>query len=256
MPTPVQHLALARDLAASNLPPAVRYPLEAHWGAHLLGHIAPDASACAARDTSWPRREATHFFTLPPGDQPPAHAQLFAAYPALARASALRREQAVFVAGYIAHLWLDELWIRQIFTPYFDQAAWGTFRERLLLHNVLRAWLDRRAASGLAGDESEWLRGVAPDHWLPFLDDGVLRAWRDEIAGQLRPGAALRTAQVFAARTGVSPDEFNRLLSESGELERRVFARAPQEHIARFNTLAVSSACELVVAYMEDQLCT
>lgn len=251
MPTPVQHLALARDILACDLPPAVRRKLEAHWGAHLLGHIAPDA-----QNKSGQRREDTHFFTVPPGAQPPAHEQMFAAYPALARASALEPAQAVFAAGYLSHLRLDELWIRQVFTPYFGpDATWGMLSERLLIHNVLRTWLDQQDLAKLTGDEDSLLRQANPDHWLPFLADSALVAWRDEIADQLSPGASVHTVEVFAARARISPVEFNRLLTLPGEVERRVFAHVPRAHILGFADLARSNSCELIAAYLEDQRC-
>jgi hypothetical protein len=251
MPTPIQHLALARDILASDLPVAVRHRLEAHWEAHLLGHIAPDA-----QNKSGQRREDTHFFTMPPGMQPPAHEQMFATYPALARASGLEPAQAIFVAGYLSHLFLDELWIRQVFMPYFGpDARWGTFSERLLIHNVLRTWLDRQDLSRLVGDENKILRQAHPDHWLPFLADSALVAWRDEIANQLSPGASVHTAEVFAARARISPVEFNRLLTLPGEVERRVFAHIPQERIWGVADKALASSRELIAAYLEDQLC-
>jgi hypothetical protein len=258
MPTPIQHLAIAQRLITSDLPPATRRVLEAHWGAHLLGHIAPDAQNKSGQD-----RAETHFFTLPPKQQRPGHEQIFCTHPALAQASALGPAQAVFVAGYLAHLLLDDLWIRQVFEPYFGTlATWGDLRERLLLHNVLRAWLDQSEMAELSGNESMHLCQAEPNHWLPFMADSALCAWRDEIAAQLQPGATMRTAEVFAARARISVKEFNAFLVTPGGMAQ-VFAHVPQQHILNFTCpaaepvgTALAQSRELIIAYLEDRLCT
>ncbi len=254
MPTPVQHLAIACDLLTRiDLPAAVRRRLEAHWGAHLLGQVAPDA-----QNASGQSREATHFFTLPPcSTLPPAHVQMLTAHPSLAKASALEPAQAVFAAGYMAHLLVDEMWIRQVFSPYFGpDAPWGTLHERLLIHNVLRAWMDQRDLARLAGNESQMLDHTYPDGWLPFLADGALCAWRDEIARQLQPGAAMRTVHVFAARAQISPAEFDHLLNTPGEAEHRVFAHVSRECVLNFGNAALRNCRDLIITYLEDRLCT
>jgi hypothetical protein len=178
-------------LADAALLPAARDRLTAQRGAFLLGTIAPDVQSVSGQP-----REATHFFTLPssqgdlqPTDTCPAHEVMLAEYPALACANKLPAAQAAFIAGYIQHLTLDELWIEHVFGPYFGMGAeWGTFRERLLIHNVLRTWLDQRDGIRLNGSVSEALAQVEPRGWLPFVSDVHLTAWRDEIALQLRPG--------------------------------------------------------------------
>jgi hypothetical protein len=247
MPTPIQHLVMADDILAKDmLPLLVRERLAAQRGAFLLGAIAPDVQTVSGQP-----REATHFFTLPPTDSRPAHEVMLTGHPVLARAKELPPAQAVFIAGYIQHLTLDELWIERVFGPHFGLGAeWGTFRERLLIHNVLRTWLDQRDGVRLNCSVSQALAQVEPNQWLPFVSDGYLRAWRDQIALQLRPGAPIHTLEVFAARLHVPPAEFRRILESPDDMQRRVFAHLSPGSVARFYSEALQVSVRRIAGYM------
>ena len=78
---------------------------------------------------------------------------MFSEYPQLAHAQSLSVQQAAFIAGYCTHLLIDQTWIWEVFHPYFgSRARWGDLSERLFLHNVLRAHLDRRDYARLPVD--------------------------------------------------------------------------------------------------------
>lgn len=259
MPTPIQHLVLAEDiLAEAALPFAARELLTSQRGAFLFGTIAPDVQTVSGQP-----REATHFFTMPspkgdlaPTDTRPAHQVMLTGHPALARAGMLSPAQAAFIAGYISHLTLDELWIAQVFGPCFGlEAEWGTFRERLLIHNVLRTWLDQRDGVRLKCDVSETLAQVEPREWLPFVTDAHLRAWRDGIAAQLMPGALIHTIEVFAARLHVPPGEFRRMLDSPEEMQRRVFDHLQPGCVARFYSDALSDSARRIGEYLGGDRC-
>jgi hypothetical protein len=193
MPTPVTHLVLAEEILGGDaLPSDVHRLLLQQHGPFLLGHTAPDVRTISGQ----PRRE-THFYGVPlfstpapphhPNGARPAHETLFAAHPELARADALPPAQAAFVAGYIAHLLLDELWLADVFWRCF-MGDWGPLHERLFLHNVLRTWMDRQDQRCLNGHLDALLRDVKPAGWLPFVRDEDLRTWQDLLVQQLRPG--------------------------------------------------------------------
>jgi len=247
MPTPIQHLVLAEDIMTNSaLPPAARELLTSQRGAFLFGTIAPDVQSVSGQ-----QREATHFFTLPPTDTRPAHEVMLAEHTALALARRLSPTQAAFIAGYLSHLELDELWIAHVFGPCFGQGAeWGTFRERLLTHNVLRTWLDRRDGVRLKCDVSDALAHAEPREWLPFVADHHLRAWRDEIAAQLAPGAPIHTLEVFAARLKVSPAEFRHVLDSPQEMQKQVFIHLRPGCVEQFYADALSKSVRLIKEYM------
>lgn len=247
MPTPIEHLIIADEILTS---PAftLRTQLDGDdtlRGAFLFGHIAPDV-----RVISRQLRRATHFFRVPPTNHRPAHKRMLAAHPALARSATLPAAQAAFLAGYLAHLLLDELWIREIFLPIFgpDQ-TWGDQRERILLHNALRAWLDRRDWPRLPNDLGDLLRQVQPQGWLPFATDADLCRWRDLVADQFASNAAIRTLEIFANHARISDADFMALL-EPDAMQARVFSRVSLAALDEFHTRATVRCHDLIVHYL------
>ncbi len=249
MPTPIQHLVIAEEiLSGSALPAAARGLLASQRGAFLFGTVAPDVQSVSGQP-----REATHFFVMPPppGELAPAHQVMLTRHPLLACADRLTPAQAAFIAGYLTHLRLDELWIAYVFGPCFGlEAGWGTFRERLMIHNVLRTWLDRRDGVWLKCDVWSTLMQVEPREWLPFVSDTHLRTWRDEIAAELIPGAPIHTLEVFAARLAVPPADFRRMLDSPEEMQQRVFAHLRPGCVEQFYSDARSESVRLIKDYL------
>jgi hypothetical protein len=194
-------------------------------GAFLLGNTAPDVQVVSGQE-----RQATHFFKVPirPGSPLP-WTRLLTVYPALAYPAVLPGAQASFLAGYLCHLQADWSWIRLIFSPVFGpECSWGTFPERLYLHNVLRSYLDMQVMPELPARTAGRLRHTHPKNWLPFVEDRHLLEWRDYLAQQLEPGAAAQTVEVFAARQGISPTEFYQLLESEERMDQQVFSHLPR----------------------------
>ena len=244
MPTPVQHIAIAdRLLDDTALPSSILDRLLEQRGAFLFGNTAPDVQTVSGQP-----REATHFFEIPFRSIPMPHQAMFKQYPGLSHTRTLPPAQAAFLAGYICHLWLDVLWVRDIYLPGFGpDAPWATMRERLLYHNILRTWCDQDDQRRLNGDIGPSLAEVQPDHWLPFTADRFLAAWRNGLVEQFQPGASIRTIEVFARRGGVSPDQFLRVLDSPQEMERNIFAHAPREKIETFYQNGYAQMAQLIV---------
>ncbi len=250
MPTPFNHLHIAYDLTA-QLPAALRAPLAAEWPAFLLGNIAPDVQTLTGE-----LREATHFFPVPLGAAPPAAAALFAQHPALAQPGRMAPGQAAFVAGYLVHLEFDQWWVRDIFEPVFGpDLAWGTFPERLYLHNALRAYWDAEDLAALSGEAGVQLSRAAPAGWLPCGRHADLARWRDEVADQLLAGpVAGRTLAVFAERMQVEAEVFSRLVQSPEAMARQVFARVPLAEVRAYRQRTLAHSAALLDAYWAGRL--
>lgn len=239
------HLALAEEmLRHRDLPPTAHRLLTRWRGPFLLGHTAPDVRAVSGQ-----RREASHFYTIPRTSDRPAWRILFDAHPSLVCANALPPAQAVFVAGYIVHLLLDEIWLDDVFRRYFLQ-DWGPLRERLFLHNVLRIWLDRRDQRRLNGSTAATLRQAEPESWLPFVSDEHLRMWRDWLAEQLSPGHSMETAKVFARRMGIAASELEDVAASPQQMEERVFRHFPRSALESFHETGYRRSVALVGSYI------
>lgn len=246
MPTPINHLIMAREtVEAGQLASPARRLLRAGYGPFLLGHTAPDVQTVSGR----PRHD-THFYTIPPSSEEPAYRMLLSLYPELSRPDRLSPFHAAFLAGYLAHLLVDELWWREVFHPYFGpQAGWATWEERLFLHNVLRTWLDWQDQARLDGGEAEALASAEPENWLPFVHDEELRAWRDLLVEQLQPGRTIRTAEVFASRMQVEPEAIE-TAARSPEQMARIFRQAPLSLIQAYRAEALQRSVELLNQYL------
>jgi hypothetical protein len=249
MPTPFTHLAAAEEiLARPELAPDVKADLQAELPAFLFGNTAPDVQTISGQP-----REATHFFRVPMQAGPRAELHMLSSHPILADRSALPAAQAAFLAGYLAHLVFDQLWIRDIFEPFFgEEPAWGSFRERLYLHNVLRADVDAQDLERLGPAVPHALQAAEPNGWLPFVDDHHLHAWRDIIADQLSSGAG-RTVEVFAQRARIDPREFAALLASPQQMQQRVFSHLPSGLLAQYRAQSVAESTRMISAYWQGQ---
>lgn len=239
------HLALAKEiLSGDDLPPAMRRLLIQQHGPFLLGNTAPDVQTVSGQT-----RDETHFYSIPRTTDRPAHEALFETHPQLTHTESLPPAQIAFIAGYIAHLVLDELWLDRVFLRYFRR-GWGDRREQAFLHNVLRTWMDRQDQRRLNGSVSAALRHTRPQGWLPFVADEHLQAWRDWLVEQLAPGRSVQTAEVFARRMGVSVSEMEAVLSSPQQMEERVFAHISRTDLRSFRDAGYEQSVALIREYV------
>ena len=222
MPTPFYHLVLAQEmLIDDNLNGDARELLLAERSAFLFGNTAPDVQTLSGQ-----AREQTHFFSVHKFDSNPAQQVMFRKFPELAHAAVMPTQHAAFIAGYCAHLLLDQAWIRDVFYPFFgSKARWSDVSERLFLHNVLRVYLDRCNYVRLPVDIHDVLQTIRPASWLPFVQNEYLDQWRDFLAHQCVPGATVLTVEIFAERMARQPEEFEALLSSDDAIQVQIFSR-------------------------------
>ncbi len=201
------------------------------------------------------QRAETHFFQVPMKSGPPAHLHLLARHAELSDAAELTNAHACFIAGYLAHLWLDQAWIATLFEPYFGPTLRrDSFHQRLIDHNLLRAHLDAQDLPKLSDDLAHLMAGIEPERWLPFAPDRTLLRWRDHLVGQLRPGGRAATVEIFATRLGISPESFALRLASKEEMERAVFQFVSEEDLAGFQAWGLAQSIELVSAYLNGEL--
>ena len=248
MPTPFYHLSLAEGLLKNPvLPEEVRQFLHDSRCVFLFGNTSPDVQVVSGQ-----ARQSTHFFKLPiQAEDLPAWELLLLDHPQLADAGHIPTTQAIFMAGYLCHLQADWLWVKEIFAPFFGPyCSWGTFDERLYLHNVLRAYLDERILPGLHSAMDICLSQVEPDGWLPFVEDFYLYKWRDFLFPQLVPGATSQTVEVFSSRQGVSTPEFHALLASEDRMQAEVFEHLPLQRVQSYHQKVLDENARLLSNYL------
>jgi hypothetical protein len=252
VPTPFYHLNLAEALLnLPELPGEVRQYLQSSRCAFLFGNTAPDVQVVSGQT-----RQQTHFFTLPiRAEDPPAWELMLSNYPCIAEPQQLPASQVAFLAGYLCHLQADWYWVKEIFAPVFGPTcSWGTFGERLYLHNVLRAYLDVHILPELHSGMDACLGQVEPDGWLPYVDDQYLTQWRDLLFPQLQPGAATQTVEVFSSRQGVSALEFHDLLGSEERMQEEVFVHLPLVKVERYYQTILVENSRLISDYLASTL--
>lgn len=249
VPTPFYHLSVAYEIGEHPaLPVGIKDFLAENWSAFLFGKTAPDVQVVSRQS-----RQATHFYTVPPEGKTPAWERMFSTHPTLACPGRLPPAQAAFIAGYICHLEADEAWLWDIFLPIFGpDATWETFRQRVYLHNVMRAYLDRRVLAHLPDGIGERMQAAQPHAWLPFVEDAYLVQWRDLVAGQLQPGAKIQTVEVFAGRQGVNVEDFYKLLNSEERMDAEIFQRLPRTQLMVYRQNLVLANIALLKAYLTD----
>ncbi len=250
MPTPFYHLSVAKEiLEHPKLPPEAGALINRERSAFLFGNTAPDVQTVSNQ-----ARQETHFFEVPlRKDAPPPWVLLVQRHAGLSNPEKLPPSQAAFIAGYLCHLQADWLWVREIFLPVFGKrASWESFSRRLYIHNVLRTYLDQEILPSLTNGTATNINQAHPLNWLPFVADTYLYHWRNYLAEQLHPGAKVETVEVFAARQGISPQEYYHLLASSERMEAEVFSRLPKELLDHYRGALIEENLRLIQVYMES----
>lgn len=249
MPTPFTHLETAQRLLCDKaLPMTYQAFLDSEGAAFLLGNVAADA-----RNGGNMPRESTHFYTF---DRP------MEAHPwrvMLDRHSALKQAhtpaQAAFLAGYVAHLSIDEHWTLRMVRPRFVEHDWGAdvprYQRFFMLHILLTA-MDERDLLLLQPWQAELLPMAAPDRWLPFMSDEILCQWRDFIAQQIAPGGESQTLHVFGERIRKTPAEMRAVLDSPEAMQNNLWRHVPRDYLANVEAEMYAFARQQLVAYLDE----
>lgn len=222
MPTPLVHLYIAQQIIECS-DSLLAGCLQQQAGDFMLGSIAPDAWWLG--DLS---RVDAHVLPIPMPRDASSVVELLHAYPVLRHARALQAPQVAFVAGYLTHLLLDELWYHDIFDPYFLSGPTDLpVQQRLVLHNVLRLFLEDTLEARVPPDCIQFLSAPQIDYRLPPIPDSTLTILRDMVVDELSPGGQSRSADVFAEQMGMPVGDLLAILRSPGRMEEEVFCRLP-----------------------------
>lgn len=249
MPTPFTHLEIAqRLLADEDLAQAERDLLRTHQPAFLLGSVAADARVAQGG------REATHFYEY----DAPLHEHpwrtMVQQHPTLMQPHS--PAQRVFVAGYVAHLAVDEAWVLRMLRPYFVYGDWGGVSrpDRFVALHLILTHMDERDYDHLSEHCGAVMRQAAVAAWLPFMPDEVLRDWRDFIASQVAPGGQSRTLEIFAPRVRLSPEQMRAMLDTQPTMQRYLWQHVPQSALAEVERQMYAFAREQMQIYLAESV--
>ena len=197
MPNLPAHMDLAKQVA-QRLDCDV---VEANMGCYLLGSTSPDIRIITKRT-----REEYHFTTLDFKDVGAGVQGLFEAHPGLQVANGHSGPTQAFVAGYITHLIADEVWISQMFRPFFGNG--DVFEDEtygLVLDRAMQLELDRQSWD-IADSLKSSLATSTSAIDIGFIESQQLAEWAQWIISFMDRGFTWERLH-FMARRIASGDE-------------------------------------------------
>jgi len=246
MPTPFTHLQTAQELLKDEqIAPPIRALLNTERSAFLLGSVAADA-----RVDSGMMRADTHFYQYdkPMADHP--WRVMLARFPTLKEAGSAAQQ--AFLAGYVAHLSMDEIWSLDMLGPHFVDREWGTRDLRFLMLHVILIYMDERDYAALEKWHRVSLCAAQPESWLPFMSDQILTGWRDLIGAQLPPDGKSLTLEIFGQRINKTPAEFRAVLDSQEQMQASLWDNIAPEILAQIETRMYHFAREQLIAYCAE----
>jgi hypothetical protein len=243
------HMSVARDLANAKRDPLI----DAERGVFYLGSTGPDMRILSRDD-----RASSHYFDLDCLEEQDSVACFFQAHGDLRDAAKLEAPAAAFVAGYLTHLVIDEVWITDIYRPFFGpESALGGDAHANVLDRILQYEMDlqRRRNRPAMEEIRKQLLATPLDVRLPFLENELLMRWRDVVADMAsRPPTwerFARTASRFLAIAGVSTEaEIEQFGKTLPAMLKETKARVGREHIDAFLERANALALNALEEYL------
>jgi len=247
MPHLVFHMSVARELAGRLNSPII----DNERGAYYMGATGPDMHILSGS-----KRHTSHFFDLACIEKQDCIEAFFDAYPELRDAKALSPRTAAFVGGYLTHLVIDEIWITDIYRPFFGpQSPLGGDAQANISDRILQYEIDlqRRQDRETAAEIRAALLASPLDVQVKFVDNATLQRWRDVAADMLsRPPNWDRfryLAGRFLKSAGVETEqELEEFLKTVPGLLRKAREQVGDEQIAveRMTTLSLKTLRDYV----------
>ena len=161
-----------------------RHPIiDKHIGSYLLGCVSPDI-----RIITKSKRQETHFVQLDFQAAGEGIKGLFDSNPDLSISANLNDQTKAFMLGYASHLLADELWITEMYRPYFGNR--DIFPDKFrgdLMDRALQLELDRQTQESMGG-----LKVLCPlvvnaesGVVVGFIAADSLNEWRQWVEGAL-----------------------------------------------------------------------
>ena len=165
MPTPFSHLAAnIRLLDDKFIPADMRQALHQQRPAYLLGSVVADARIPDHDDS----RAETHFYRYTEPIERHPWLLMLDHNPSLVAPD--DPAQRMFVAGYVAHLAMDEVWTKHMLVPNFAESEWGeSRRERFFMLHLMLVQMDERDLQKIPDGIAAELNRAEPGDWLPFF---------------------------------------------------------------------------------------
>ncbi|MSP22985.1 MAG: hypothetical protein EXR66_08250 [Dehalococcoidia bacterium] len=221
-------------------------------GLYYLGATAPDIRVITRRE-----RIHTHFFDLECLEAQDSVAKMFEAHPGLAMPENLDAMTRAFMAGFITHLVLDEMYIETMYRDFFGARSsmvadpFANVLDRALQFELNRRELEDATAVGEILREVE---GCETSTAVGFIEDSYLVQWREVIVDFARHGQTWdrfpRMMNMHLRRAGLSDEEIERHSKDGPQLAQRSLDYVSEARVASFLEEATQLAEMRVARYL------
>ena len=228
--------------------------LEEERGNLYLGSTAPDIRVI----TRW-ERGRTHFFDLSSFDEQSGVAGPFEAYPRLREPGGLSVATTAFVAGYVTHLVMDELWINTIYRPFFGERSplSGGVRANIM-DRALQFSLDRqkRIDRDLMAHVLNEIAGSDLALDIELIDGETLGRWKEVILEVVDHPPDWERFRYIASRHlragGIeSPEQFQEFLRSLPDLVDETLRYLGEKRVRDFMARSREESVRVVKEYLQ-----
>jgi hypothetical protein len=228
--------------------------LEEERGNLYLGSTAPDIRVI----TRWERRR-THFFDLSNLDEQSGVDGLLKAYPRLRDPGGLSGATVAFVAGYVTHLVMDELWINTIYRPFFgERSPLGGDLRANIMDRAIQFSLDRekRIDRGLMAHVLDEVARSDLALEIDLIDADTLRRWKEVILDVVNHPTDWDRFRYLAGRhlreAGIeSAEQFQEFVLSLPDLVDETLRYLTEKRLREFMESSVEQGLEAVKEYLQ-----
>ena len=246
MPNITSHLGMALEALQSWKQPI----LEQNLGSYLLGSASPDVRII----TRQPRHE-THFSSLDSETVDVGVQGMLERHPKLSKAKDVSAATQAFIAGYITHLIADQVWIMDIYRPFFGNP--DVFEDRVVgnvMDRALQLDMDRQ-------DRHVWEKAVPlmdeaeNSIDVAFISPSVLKEWREWVQGYADREFTWERLHFLARRqypdgNTQAQDVVEQFLGSLPEGLEALYQRVPRERVHRFRKRAIAEFTRVIAEYL------
>ena len=249
MPPLYIHLVVAREAASR----CKCEQLQPYRGSYLLGSTIPDVHVI----TKSMSRQETHFFDLNGEPEEGSISSFIETHPELSQGSRLSQVTKATVAGYLSHLATDELWIANIYRPFFGPTSTlGKDPQANLLDRALQHVLEEkeRGDRTVRDDILSLLQNPLTVDDLGFIDGDTLKRWQGFVYALAKrqfnwDNFNNWVEKALMPREKLEAERVKHFLASLPEMRQMALEQVTWQRLEAFKQGAVSSSLSLVEEY-------
>ncbi len=248
MPSLGSHMARARTIADQLRHPAI----DADRGSYYFGSSAPDIRVITRRD-----RSETHFFDLDDLAAQDSIEAMLDAHPQLRAVGGLDPGTLAFMAGYLTHLAMDEVYIETMYREFFGaRSPMRDDKRAPVLDRALQFEMNRRDLEDeeVMSEIKTSLEVCRTANAVPFIPDDQLPRWREVVIDFASQGPTWdrfpRMMNIHLQRAGFSDEQIDDLSRNASDLVHESLSYVGEARVQEFLDLAMERSRERLREYL------